>query len=93
MRCTETVSVKVSGKVTVTPKRKHGAHKAPKAKSYTFKSVGGSGSTLTLSLKLPGAALTALKHGARQAAAFTLTGTNANGKCKASASIARLKLA
>jgi FG-GAP repeat/Divergent InlB B-repeat domain len=93
VRCTESVSVKVSGKVTATPKRKRGAKKKPKPKTYTFKSVSGSGSTLTLSLKLPGPALTALKHGARESAAFTLTGSNAIGKCKASASIARLKLA
>ena len=46
---------------------------------------------LTLTTKLPAAAVTALGHGAKESATFTVTGTNGNGTGRATAKLAMLK--
>ena len=51
------------------------------------------GQSMTLRVKLPRAALAALRSGARVSVTFTLKATNANGSSKATAKITRLSLA
>jgi hypothetical protein len=49
------------------------------------------GKPITFTVKLPAAAVAALKSGARESAAFTLTAKNAGGTTQTPARFARLK--
>jgi hypothetical protein len=79
--CKQPASVKLSGKV-----------KAGK-KTFSLAPAKGSlraGGKATLTLKLPAAALSELKHGAPESVALALTGTNAGGSRSVTATISRL---
>lgn len=87
LKCNQPVNVKISGKIAATLKHK-------KHRSFKIAAVSASvsaGKSVSLTVKVPKAAVTALNGGARESATFTLTGTNANGTAHASAKIKRLK--
>jgi hypothetical protein len=48
---------------------------------------------VTITVKLPAAALTGLKHGAKESVTFTLSATNTNGTGTAKATVSRLHAA
>ncbi len=87
-RCTEAVSVRLSGTITAVQKRKR--------KRVTIATVSGhvaAGKSVTLTVKVPKQALSALRAGAKESAAFKLTATNAAGTASATAAIKHLTLA
>lgn len=93
VKCNQAGKVKLTGTLTqlIGSKPKHGKQKS---KTYKLGPVNGSvkaGRALTLSVKLPAAAVTALGKGAKESATFTLTATNANGTGRATTKIATLK--
>lgn len=99
--CNQSASLTLAGAITaVVKRRKVGSAKASgrqRAKTRTFNLTPvhasiGAGKTITIVVKLPQAALAALKHGARESILFTLTATNANGTSASTAKIKRLKL-
>ena len=90
--CTESATATVRAKLKAQGKKpRHG-----KAKTRTF-SLGavhgsaGANVALTLAMKLPASALTALKRGEKESVVFMLKATNANGTATATATIARLR--
>jgi hypothetical protein len=90
VRCDQSASVKLTGKITAAAQKKHG-----KSQSFTItavKTTVTAGKTDTVAVKLPKPALTALEAGARESVSFTLTATNANGGATAKAKIPKLKL-
>jgi uncharacterized delta-60 repeat protein len=94
-RCGQAAQLSLKGAVTTAATKKKGKRKGSRAKTFPIAAVGGSapaGKSLTLTVKLPAAALSALKRGARESAAFTLTVTNAQGSSTAVARIPRLSL-
>ncbi|HTU86405.1 MAG TPA: hypothetical protein VMF57_12575 [Solirubrobacteraceae bacterium] len=93
VKCNQAGKVKLTGTLTelIGSKPKHGKQKS---KSYKLGPVTGTvkaGKTLTLTVKLPAAAVSALGDGAKESATFTATATNANGTGRATAKIATLK--
>ena len=93
-RCDQAASIAVTGKLKVTPKKRKGQKKKPKATTIKLAAVrvqAAAGVPVTISVKLPKKAAAALKKGARESAQLTLTGTNGNGKASASVKLARLK--
>ena len=83
VQCNQSAAVKVTGKI------------ATASKSFTIAAVTAkatTGDTLTLTVKLPKSALSALERGTHESALLTLTATNANGVGTTTAKIARLKL-
>jgi Tol biopolymer transport system component len=97
-RCSQAANVTVTGLLTEVIKKKRkkrGKSKRSRPKTLRVAAVGGSadaGKLVTLTVRLPRAALSALKQGARESLAFTLTATNANGTDTATAKIRRLTL-
>ena len=99
-RCDQPAQLLLAGKISAILKTnssspKPGKGKRPKTKTFQIKAVRASitaSKSLTLSIKLPKAALTALKNQARESATFTLTATNADGTSTRTAKIKRLKL-
>ena len=92
-RCDQAASVVLTGTIKVTPTKKRGK-KRPKATSIKIAAVRASAAAnapLTLSVKVPKKAATALKKGAKESVRFTLTAGNANGNATASAKISRIK--
>ncbi len=99
-RCDQAAKLLLGGKISAVLKT-HGSSpkdakgKRPKTQTFRIAAVRASiaaNKSLTLSVKLPKAALAALKSSARESAAFTLTATNANGTTTRTAEIRRLKL-
>jgi hypothetical protein len=99
-RCNQAAHLTLSGKISAVLVAKGsspnpGKGKRPKTKAFQIGPLRASitaGKSLTLTVKLPDAALAALKAGARESAAFTLTATNTNGSSQATAKIRQLKL-
>ena len=94
VKCNQAGKVKLTGTLTqlIGAKPKHGKQKS---KTYKLGPVNGlvtAGRVLTLTVKLPPAALTALGSGAKEAAAFTATVTGAHGTGRAAAKVATLKV-
>jgi hypothetical protein len=95
VRCDQTAAVTLTGRITAVIKLKRGK-KRTQTMAFTISAVGGTataGETLTMTVRLPKAALAALERGARESVLFALRATNANGTGTASAKIARLTLA
>jgi hypothetical protein len=91
IRCNQPASIKLTGKLTETTKRKH--HKKH-TKTITLKALHAttsSGVTKTLPLRLPKAALVALAHGTRESLTVTLSASNRNGTSTTTKKLARLK--
>ncbi|HUA71730.1 MAG TPA: hypothetical protein VMA96_11620 [Solirubrobacteraceae bacterium] len=93
VKCDQAGKAKLTGTLTqlIGQKPKHGKQKS---KSYKLGPVSGSakaGKALTLTVKLPAAAVTALGHGAKESATFTVTDTNGSGTGRATAKVAMLK--
>ncbi len=93
VKCNQAGKVKLTGTLTqlIGAKPKHGKQKS---KAYKLGPVNGSvtaGRVLTLTVKLPPAALTALGKGAKEAATFTATVTGPHGTGRATARVAMLK--
>jgi hypothetical protein len=87
-RCDQAGRITVNGTITATRRAKRTRfHTAAMTVQAT------AGTSLSLRVKLPRAALTALRGGARVSVTFTLKATNANGSSRATAKIARLRLA
>jgi hypothetical protein len=87
-KCNQAVQLRLTGAITAKSK--------PKSKTFAISPIGATAKanrSLTLTVKLPKAALKALRKGATESAAFKLTVTNANGTSTARAKIAKLKLA
>ena len=99
-RCDQPARLLLAGKISAILKTnssspKTGKGKQPKTKAFQIAAVRASITArkpLTLSVKLPKVALTALRNKARESATFTLTATNANGTSARTARIKRLKL-
>jgi len=87
-RCDQAGRVTVNGTVTAI---RHAKRTRSHTAAMTVQAT--AGQSLTLRVKLPRAALTALRGGARVSVTFTLKATNANGSSRATAKIARLRLA
>jgi hypothetical protein len=86
--CSQSASVSLTGKVTAR------RNKRPKLRTFRVKALRSSvkaGKPITLTVKLPAAAVAALKSGARESAAFSLTAKNAGGTTQTPARFARLK--
>ncbi len=76
VKCDRAASVKLTGTVKEPIGKKH--HGKQRYKTFKLKAVSRTvkaGGSVALVLKLPGAALRALKHGAKESATLTLTGT------------------
>jgi hypothetical protein len=91
--CNQAGKVKLTGTLTqlVGAKPKHGKQKS---KTYKLGPVNGTvkaGKMLTLTVKLPAAAVSALGTGAGESATFTSAVTNATGTGRATAKVATLK--
>jgi hypothetical protein len=90
-RCTQSLSAKLTGKVTVTALKLR--HRKRKTKSYAVHAIRislAAGRTRSVTPKLPAAVLTALRHHHRESASFTLVGTNADGTGRATVRIRAL---
>jgi hypothetical protein len=93
-RCNQAGRVTLSGKITAVDQPRKGTR--PKTTRFRIPAVSAqapAGQSLKLRVKLPRAALAALRAGARVSVTFTLKASNANGSSKATAKIARLLLA
>ena len=93
VKCGHAGKVKLTGTLTqlIGTKPKHGKQKS---KSYKLGPVSGSvtaGRALTLTVKLPAAAVTALGKGAKESAMFTAVLTSASASGRATAKVATLK--
>ena len=83
-------SIRLTG--TITARKKKSKHSvSPSSAPLSGHAV--AGKPLTLTVKLPKAALSALEAGAKESAAFKLTATNSGGSATATASIKHLTLA
>jgi hypothetical protein len=90
--CAQAATVRLAGKLKVTPKRT--GRTRPKAKTVSLRTVTSTaqaGAALSLRMKVPKATLTALGKGATASASFTLTAAGAGGQSTATARIARLR--
>jgi hypothetical protein len=92
-KCNQASKVRLTGTLTqlIGKKPKHGMQKS---KTYRLGAVTGTakaGKALTLTVKLPAAAVTALAGGAKESVTFTVTATNANGTGRAMTKVATLK--
>jgi hypothetical protein len=89
--CNQAVDVTVGGTVTETLPKKSGE---PRTKTFEVTAVkvslNGRASRVAV-LKFPSAALAALSAGRKESAAFLLSGRNANGAARATASIRALR--
>jgi hypothetical protein len=95
IRCDQGAKLKLTGKLTE-QLRKKGHHKKQRRHRKTFKLRAisknlSAGRTITITLKLPKAALNALKRGGRESVALTLQATNSNGTSKKKLQIRRLR--
>jgi hypothetical protein len=93
VKCRHAGKVKLTGTLTqlIGTKPKHGKQKS---KRYKLGPVSGSmtaGRALTLTVKLPAAAVTALGRGAEESAMFTAVLTSASASGRATAKVATLK--
>ncbi|MBV9417934.1 MAG: hypothetical protein JO363_23320, partial [Solirubrobacterales bacterium] len=93
IKCNQSGKVKLTGKLTqlIGTRPKHGKQKT---KTYPLGPVNASvraGRVVTLVVKLPAAAVTALGNGARQSASFTAVLTGATGTGRATIEIALLR--
>ena len=81
LTCNQAASVKLTGQVTalIGKKPKHGKQRAKVFSVKPKRASVRSAVALTLTIKLPAAAIAALRHGAKESVAFTLTASNANG--------------
>lgn len=93
VKCDQTGRVKLTGTLTqlIGKKPKHGKQRSKTYKLGPASARVKAGRLLTLTVKLPAAAVTALGNGANESATFTLTATNANGAGRATAKLATLK--
>ena len=92
VKCNQAGKVKLTGTLTelIGKKPKHGKQKS---KTYKLGPVSGAvkvGHALTLTVKLPAAAVTALGNGGKESATFTVVETGAGGGGRATARIAAL---
>ena len=88
--CNQAVSFSLTGKVTIKTKTEH----KTKTSQLSLKAKHGNdkaGTTLSVSMKLPKAALSKLKKHAAESVAFRLTAKNANGSRTATATIKHLR--
>jgi hypothetical protein len=93
VKCDQAGNVRLTGVLLqlIGAKPKHGKQKS---KTYKLGPVSGSvkaGRGLTLTVKLPPAAVSALGAGAKESVTFTVTASNGNGTGRAGARIAMLK--
>jgi hypothetical protein len=99
-RCDQAAKLLLAGKISAVLKThgrspKTGKRRQPKTKTFQITAVRvsiGANKSQTLSVKLPKAALAALRNEAHESATFTLTATNANGTSTSTAKIKRLAL-
>ncbi len=99
-RCDQAAGLQLAGKISADLKAKSSQPRAgkgrhPKTKTFQIKAVRASiaaGKSLTLSVKLPKAALTTLENQLSESATFTLTATDPSGTSTTTAEIKRLKL-
>lgn len=86
VRCDQAAAVRLSGLVKISIKRAGGHPRKKKSlKLKTLRASLSAGVPLTLAVKLPKAALSARKRGAKESILLTLTATNGNGTRKATA--------
>jgi hypothetical protein len=93
--CDQGTSITLTGKLTamIPAKTKHGKKRKKTIAVPTVRSMVMAGSSRTIPVKLPKAALAALRAGNHESATFTMTARNANGTATATATatIAKLK--
>ena len=94
VKCNQSAGVSVRGKVTIQgKKRKHGKGVIRTVSCGPFRGSATANVSLTLTVKLPGSAVSGLKSGDKESVALSLTATNANGSATATATIPRLHAA
>ena len=87
--CDQTVNAAIKGTITETVKH----HKHFKTfRLPTRRATLNAGATKTIAINFPAALVLALRHHINESAAFSLSGTNANGVAHASAKLSRLSL-
>jgi virginiamycin B lyase len=93
LTCDQAAIAKLTGKVTalIGKKPKHGKQRAKTFSVKPERTSVSSGVAITLTIKLPAAAITALRRGAKESVAFTLVVSNASGTSQTSAKITRLR--
>ncbi len=93
LTCNQATGVTLGGRVIrlVGQKPKHGKQRTVTTSLAQARRSVNSGAKVTLTVKLPASAVTALGHGARESVAFTLTATNANGSYRMSVTAGPLK--
>jgi List-Bact-rpt repeat protein len=98
-RCDQAAKLVLAGKISAVLKTKKSSSKSrkgkrPKTKTFAITPIRASvaaNKSLTMTVKLSAAALTALKNGARESVTFTLTATDANGTSGTTARTKRLE--
>jgi hypothetical protein len=92
-RCNQNASVTLTGLLTeaIGKKPKHGKQKTRQFKLGPIKTSVRANVSKAITVKLPSGALDGLGKNAKESVAFTLTGTNASGRARATAKIASLK--
>lgn len=93
VKCDQAASVTLTGRLTE-PSGKKPKQGKQRTKTISLPSKHRSvpaGASITFTIKLPNAALTALGHGARESVAFTLVAKNANGTRKVTTKVSRLR--
>lgn len=92
VKCAQAGKVKLTGTLAqlIGKKRKHGSQKSKTYKLGPAIAAVKAGRALTLTVKLPVAAVTALGHGGKESATFTVVETGAGGGGRATARIAAL---
>ncbi|HTU87262.1 MAG TPA: Ig-like domain repeat protein [Solirubrobacteraceae bacterium] len=97
VRCNQPASILLTGRITVTSQAKAGKRDQPKkttlVKLASRHTSVTQGKTANLTVKLPKSALDALRAGARETAALTLSVSNKNGTSHTSTTIKPLELA
>jgi hypothetical protein len=91
-KCDQAVSARLTGSVTEQLPKKHGKKRTKVFALGTVQASLLAGVTKSLTLKFPSSALSALMHGRKESASFTLTVTNANGRRQFTVAIVALKL-
>jgi virginiamycin B lyase len=93
LTCNQAANVKLTGKVTamIGKKPKHGKQRAKVFSVKPKRASVGRGVALKLTIKLPAAAIAALRRGVKESVVFTLTASNANGTSQTVTKPSRLR--
>jgi Divergent InlB B-repeat domain len=91
VRCDQAVSLRLSATLTETVKRRHHRSRSTHVSLRAVRRAAKPGRAAVLTLKLSAGATKALAKGVRESVTATLTASDGNGTCRATAKIARLR--